>query len=124
MNEVLPVLCFLLHILCVYVERNHLESLLELTGLLVLLAWANVGTVAAAKTVEYRNLNAEVHTLESSRSLDLLCLKTFDACKLCVGKNERTDSCVRTYERTLVTLDTVLYVPYRNECLNTTLLES
>ena len=65
-----------------------------------------------------------MHTLESCRSLDLLCLKTLDACKLLVGKNERTDSCVRTYERTLVTLDTVLYVPYRNECLNTTLLES
>ena len=52
-NEVLPVLYFLLHILCVYVERNHLESLLELAGLLVLLARTNVGTVAAAKTVEY-----------------------------------------------------------------------
>ena len=59
-----------------------LQSLLHLAGLLVLLARAYIGTVAAAKTVEYRSLDAEVHTLESCRSLDFLCLKTFDACKL------------------------------------------
>ena len=98
MNEVLPVLCFLLHILCVNVERNHLESLLKLTGLLVLLARADVGTVAAAKTVEYRSLNAEVHALQSSRSLDLLSIETLDASKLLVCKNERTDGSVRTNE--------------------------
>ena len=124
MNEILPVLCFLLHVFCVDVEGNHLESLLELACLLVLLSGANVGTVAATQTVENRGLDAEMHALESCGSLNLLCLETLDASQLVVGKNERTDGSVRTNERTLVTLDTVLYVPYRNECLNTTLLES
>ena len=47
-GQVSPVLCFLLHVRSIYVERNHLQSLLNLTGFLVLLARADISTVAAA----------------------------------------------------------------------------
>ena len=97
LNEVIPILSELLHILCVWVVSNHLESLLVLTSLLVLLAWANVGTVAATETVEWRWSDNEVHALECSRSLDFLC-RSVDACKLVSVEYEWTDSCVRTYE--------------------------
>ena len=42
------------HILCVWVVRNHLESLDKLTSLLILLARTYVNTVAASQTVEWR----------------------------------------------------------------------
>ena len=65
-----------------------------------------------------------MHALHSGRSLHLESLQTVEASQLVVGKNERTDSSVRTDISTLVTLDTVVLVPSGNEGLNTTLLVS
>ena len=64
-----------------------------------------------------------MHTLECCRSLDVLS-STCIASLLFVSEYEWTDSCVWADERTLVTLDTVLYIPNRNECLYATLLIS
>ena len=55
-----------------------------------------------------------MHTLQGCRSLHLHG-RCIDALELVVGENERTDGSVRTYERTLVTLCTVVGIPYRNE---------
>ena len=62
-----------------------------------------------------------MHALKGGWSLDFLC-RSINACELLVCQDERTNSCVRTNERALVTLYTVVYIPYRHECGNATLL--
>ena len=66
-----------------------------------------------------------MHALHSGRSLHLesIC-SSCEALQLLVVENEWTDSSVRTDVSTLVTLDTVVLVPNRNEGLNTALLVS
>jgi hypothetical protein len=64
-----------------------------------------------------------VHALHSGRSLHLEGID-LEVLQLVVGQNERTDGSVRTDVSTLVTLDTVVLVPHRNEGLYTTLLVS
>ena len=98
-------------------ERNHFE------GLVALHARTYVNTVAATETVHNVNLLREVHTLHGCRSLHLDGFAT-EALQFFIGENKRTDSSVRTYEVTLVTLDTVFLVPYRNEGGNATLFIS
>ena len=65
-----------------------------------------------------------MHALHSGRGLHLEGLQTIELSQLVVSQNERTDGSVRTDVGTLVTLDTVVLVPSRNEGLNTTLLVS
>ena len=98
-------------------EGYHFECLVTLQ------ARTYVNTVAATEAVHNVNLLYEVHTLHGSRCLHLNCL-TLEASEFVVCEYERTDSSVRTYEVTLVTLDTVLLVPYRNESSYATLLVS
>ena len=62
-----------------------------------------------------------MHALESLRSLHFQG-STLEAFCLRVVENERTDGSVRADECTLITLDTVLRIPYRNHGLNATLL--
>ena len=64
-----------------------------------------------------------MHALHSGRSLHLEGVE-LEVLQLIISQNERTDSSVRTDVSTLVTLDTVVFVPSRNEGLNTTLLVS
>ena len=66
-----------------------------------------------------------MHALHSCGSLHLdSIVGSSEALQLVLVEHERTDSSVRTDVSTLVTLDTVVLVPYRNEGLNTTLLVS
>ena len=98
-------------------EGHHFESLVALhTG-------TNVGTVTATQAVEHVNLLNEVHTLHGGRSLHFEGF-ALEAVQFFVGEYERTDGSVRTYEVALVTLDTVFFVPYRNECSHTALFVS
>ena len=66
---------------------------------------------------------SECHTCkrfsDSSKGLTLL---EWRGSELVGSKHERTDSSVRTDVGTLVTLDTVLCIPFGNECRNTALL--
>ena len=89
--EVLPVLSFLDHILCVYVEWNHFQRLLTL------LTWANVSTVTNQDS-RVLKLDAGSAFQQSLRCLNILSLETLDACKLLIGQYEWTDSSVRTNE--------------------------
>ena len=78
---------------------------------------------AATQTVEDGGLNAEVHALHGGRSLHLECVVgSSEALDLVLVEDERTDGSVRTDVGALVTLDTVVLVPNRNEGLHTALL--
>ena len=79
--------------------------------------------VAAAETVHDAHLHAELHALELCRSQHVE-LSSVEACSFLLVHNEWADGSVRTNEGTLVTLDTVLAVPSRNEGRHTTLLVS
>ena len=111
----LPILNFLLHFRLINIERNHLKSFLTL------LARANVSTVFTALTIKYRNLNAEFHTFYCLRSY---CMNrvSIEISRLCVVKDERTNSSVWTRVGTFITLYTVLAIPYGYKCLYTTFL--
>ena len=90
MYEILPTSSLVVSLLLTSTERNHLESLLQLTGLLVLLARTYVNTVTATKTVKNRRLDYEVHTLHCCRSLHLDSIAC-EASKFLVVKNEWAD---------------------------------
>ena len=99
-------------------ERNHRKRLA-----LLRIAGTYVGAVAASETVENARLYDEVHTLHCGWSLHLDG-SAVEAFKFFVSQNERTDGSVRTNVSTLVALDTVFGVPFRNKCLDTALLIS
>ena len=65
-----------------------------------------------------------MHALHSGGSLHLNGIKVIKSLELVIGQNERTDGSVRTDICALVALDTVVFVPCGNECLDTTLLIS
>ncbi len=77
----------------------------------------DVSTVSATQTVENINLDTECHTVEYFT----YCFQLFELSTLlffCI-ENERTDRSVRTNVSTLVTLDTVFRIPFRNESCHT-----
>ena len=117
LHQLIPVLCFLLHVFSIGVEGHHGECFAKFR-----IARANIGTVAASQTVEHRSFNAEVHTLHSCGSLHLDGVECVETSQFLVGENEGSDGSVRTNECTLVTLDTVVFVPNRNESLHAALL--
>ena len=90
-------------------QVNHRQSL----ATLLRVARTYVNAVAATQTVEYVYLHAEGHAVEYlSYGLQLSEVGTL----LLLGvENKRTDGSVRTNVSTLVTLDTVLGIPSRNE---------
>ena len=103
------------HLIHLRLEVLHHERLLAL------LTRADVGTVAAAETVEHVHLNAEVH---AGKHLALsLELREVGALLFLFVKHEGTDRGVRADVGTLVTLDTVVHVPLGNERGHTALLE-
>ena len=116
LHEVLPVGGILLSLLGRVVVGLHCQS-----HALLGVAGTNVGTVAATQTVLVIHSDDEVHALHSGGSLHLYALALV-ACQFLVGHYDRTDSGVRTNECTLVTLDTVLAVPYGHKAGNATLL--
>ena len=83
----------------------------------------NIDTVTATEAVHHADLHTEVHTLHGSRSFHLAGSSTVEACEFFLIEHERTDTSVRTNIRTLVTLDTVVSSPNRNEGRHTTFLE-
>ena len=78
----------------------------------------DVSTVTATQTVENVNLDTECHTVEYFT----YCFQLFELSTLLLFsiEYERTDRSVRTNVCTLVTLDTVFWIPFRNECGYTT----
>ena len=97
------------------VEGNHLK------GFVATHAGADVGTVAAAQTVEHVDLLNEVHTLHGSRGFHF----ERTACKVFgfyVGHHKRTDGGVGANKGALVTLDTVVGFPNRYKGGHTSLL--
>ena len=111
-GAVSPVLC-LEHLA---LEWHHLEGFASLR-----MTRTNVHAVAAAKAVEYAHLHAEVHTLHSRRCFHLAC-GALDTLHLFLVHYEWADTCVRADICTLVTLDTVLSSPLRNESRYTAFL--
>ena len=97
-------------------EVNHLQGF----ATLLRVARTYVHAVAATQAVQYVYLHAECHAVEclahslQHREVGPLLL-------LCI-EYERTDGSVRTNIGTLVTLDTVLGIPYGNKGGHTTLL--
>ena len=83
-------------------ERNHNESLF--------FCGANVGAYAAAETVESGNLDPEFVTLHA----DSLARSVGDGLFGAFCVKIRSYAGVRTYERALVTLNTVFFYPLRN----------
>ena len=97
-------------------EVLHSQSL----ATLLRVARTDIGTVATTQTVENVYLNTECHTVECfTYSLQLSEVGTLLLFSI---EYERTDGSVRTNVSTLVTLDTVLSVPFGNECGYTTFL--
>ena len=97
-------------------EVSHLE------GLVAFLAWTNVNTVAATETVEDVDSLNKVHTgecLADSWKSGLFGIRR--CCEFVSCKHEWTNCSVRTNVCTLVTLDTVFSIPFRNESSHTTL---
>ena len=94
-------------------QRSHRQRLVALESR------TDIGTVTATQTVENINLHTELHTLHCSRSFHI---QHREVCTLLffVIQNERTDRSVRTNISTLVTLDTVCFIPNRNKCSYTT----
>ena len=81
----------------------------------LLRCWTNLSTVSATGTVKYGYLNFVLKISECLSAHSLLCCKSFWS----VGHfffihKEWSDDSVRTYVRTLVTLDTVFNIPFRN----------
>ena len=98
-------------------ERHHFESLVALQ------ARTYVNTVAATEAVHHVNLLYKVHTLHGGGCLHVDGL-ALEALELVVGQYEGTDSSVRTNKVALVTLYTVLLVPYGHEGCHTALFVS
>ena len=78
----------------------------------------DVGTVTATQTVENVYLHTECHAFECLTHC--FQLSELSALLLFSVEYERTDRSVRTNVCTLVTLDTVFSIPFRNECSYTT----
>ena len=116
LNEVVPVSCAVVSLFLTSYELCHRE------GLVTLLTWTNISTVATTCTVENWYLNTELHSFELLWSDDVECL-LIEVSLLCLIQYEWTDTSVRTNVWTLVTLDTVLCIPLWNEGSNTTLVE-
>ena len=112
LNQVVPVI-YLLLIAC---EWNHSKCLA------ILITRTNIGAVSTTNTVENANLNAEVHTSHRFWYFHIQCIVA-KSINFFVIKNEWTDTSMRTNVCTLITLYTVLWGPFRVECLNTTLFE-
>ena len=96
-------------------QRNHRQRLVALE------ARTYIRTVAATQAVHNVHLHTELHALHGSRSLHVD-HREVSTSLLRIVQYERTDRCVRTNVSTLVTLDTVRTVPYRNKGSHTTLL--
>jgi len=93
-------------------ESGHCDSLY--------LIRTYVYTRTTSCTVECGNNDCELVTWHLVEILHLHSFRSLSCLSLC--HSDWTDCCMRTYIRTLVTLDTLGSIPYRNVCCNTTLL--
>ncbi len=116
---VLGAVCPIPSVLELSFERLHFESLHAL------LAGTYVNAVAATETVEHVDSLDEAHAFEcSAESGQCAGFAHGRCCNFGFVENERTDSCVRADICTLVTLDTVLRIPFGNESCHTAFLIS
>ena len=115
LHAVIPVGCFTE----LAFQRYHLEGRTTSLGI----SGTYVNTVATTQAIHNTYLHAELHTLHGGRSLHFE-RSGVQTCSFGFVHNERTDTSVRTNEGTLVTLDTVISFPCRNESCYTALFVS
>ena len=123
LNHVLPVFGFLLHLVRIHIEWDHLKSLLHLASFSVLFARTNVGTVATTQAVHDSHLYAELHALELFWSVHVNGRQVAIFCLVLV-KNKWANGSVWARISTLVTLNTIFGMPLWHDGFYATLLIS
>ena len=110
-HAVIPLVLF-----CHYsFERLHRQCLFALH------TRTYIHTVAATEAVECVYYLNELHTGELlADSVQCFAFCKWCACQFVGSHQERTNSCVRTYISTLVTLNTSSCIPFGNKCRNAT----